>query len=206
MMNVGYGRVSTADQNPGLQVTALKEAHCEHVFIDTISRKLKLKERPQLNACLRFMQRGDVLVVWKLDRLTGSLVHLINIMMELADRGVFFRSLTQNFDTTTSLGRLMMNTVAVFAEFEREQILERTRAGIAQARAEGVQFGRPRLVDEKKIMKAVGMYKDGIAVPKILAATGLPRPTFYRYLKQSGEKREQTATSVVKHELPTAQP
>jgi DNA invertase Pin-like site-specific DNA recombinase len=190
-MFVGYGRISMQDQNPEMQVRALRDAGCEHVFIDTISRKMKMKERPQLNACMRFMKRGDVLHVWKLDRFCGSLHQLINNMVELEDRGIFLKSLTQPFDTTNIYGRMMMRMVAVFAEMERETILERTREGLLNARAKGVKLGRPPVAQEK-IKEAMDLYKNGLlTVTDIEKKIGVHRASIYRHLRAHPELMRQ---------------
>jgi DNA invertase Pin-like site-specific DNA recombinase len=189
-MNVGYGRVSTLDQNPGLQVSALKDAGCEHVFIDTVSGAKHRKERPQLNACMRFLNAGDVLIVWKLDRFSRSLPQMVMLIDELCGRKIGFKSLTESFiDTTSPQGLLVMQIFGSVAQYERSLILERTKAGIDEARRRGVIFGPPKTVCERKVMMAIGMYKDGISVPKILSHTGLARPTFYRYLNLHKEPR-----------------
>src|SRR5262249_6198088 len=117
---IGYARVSAADQNPQLQLDALKEAGCEKIFVEKMTGTLR--ERPQLAAALAYIRPGDVLVVWKLDRLGRSLLHLIEVVTGLRDRGVDFRSLKESIDTTTATGRLIFHILAALAEFERDMI------------------------------------------------------------------------------------
>ena len=127
-MIIGYARVSTNDQNPELQVDALEKAGAEQVFQEKFTGALK--ERPELSQCLRMLRKGDVLVVWKLDRLARSLKDLVEIVQGLHDRGVGFKSLTESIDTTSSGGRLVFHIFGALAEFERDLIRERTIAGL----------------------------------------------------------------------------
>jgi DNA invertase Pin-like site-specific DNA recombinase len=130
---IGYARVSTDEQNLSLQLDALEEAGCRRVFQDVGSGSLK--HRPQLDACLRFVTDGDTLVVWRLDRLGRGLKHLIELVEALEDRGIAFRSATEEIDTASASGRLTFHIFGALAEFERQIIRERTRAGVAAARA-----------------------------------------------------------------------
>ena len=142
-MIVGYARISTDQQQMGLQLDALRAANCEKVFSDVMSGGKV--DRPELNKCLAFLQKGDTLVCWKLDRLGRDLRHLVNVVHDLTDRGVGFRVLTGQgaaIDTTTAPGKLVFGIFAALAEFERALIKERVNAGIAAAKARGVQFGR----------------------------------------------------------------
>ncbi|NIF46199.1 recombinase family protein [Enterobacter sp. Ap-1006] len=143
-MLVGYIRVSTNDQNTALQKNALECAGCELIFEDKISGKTA--DRPGLKKVLRTLSEGDTLVVWKLDRLGRSMRHLVSLIEELRTRGINFRSLTDSIDTSTPMGRFFFHVMGALAEMERELIVERTRAGLAAARAEGRIGGRrPKL-------------------------------------------------------------
>jgi DNA invertase Pin-like site-specific DNA recombinase len=141
-MIVGYARVSTDDQTLALQLDALQAAGCETVFRDTISGAKT--ERPGLSKALDHVRNGDMLVVWRLDRLGRSLSHLIELIQTLEGRGVGFKSLTEQIDTTTSGGKLIFHIFGALAEFERNLIRERTMTGLAAARARGRMGGRPR--------------------------------------------------------------
>ncbi|HDG1688219.1 recombinase family protein [Kluyvera cryocrescens] len=139
-MLIGYVRVSTNDQNTALQRNALECSGCELIFEDKMSGKTS--DRPGLKKVLRTLGEGDTLVVWKLDRLGRSMRHLIVLVEELRDRGINFRSLTDSIDTSTPMGRFFFHVMGALAEMERELIVERTRAGLAAARAEGRIGGR----------------------------------------------------------------
>lgn len=147
-MLIGYVRVSTNDQNTALQRNALECAGCELIFEDKISGKTS--NRPGLKKVLRMLSEGDTLVVWKLDRLGRSMRHLVTLIEELRSCGVNFRSLTDSIDTSTPMGRFFFHVMGALAEMERELIVERTRAGLAAARAEGRIGGRkPKMAPEQ---------------------------------------------------------
>lgn len=147
-MLIGYVRVSTNDQNTALQRNALGSAGCELIFEDKISGKVS--DRPGLKKVLRTLSEGDTLVVWKLDRLGRSMRHLVVLVEELREKGVNFRSLTDSIDTSTPMGRFFFHVMGALAEMERELIVERTRAGLAAARAEGRIGGRrPKFSDDE---------------------------------------------------------
>jgi DNA invertase Pin-like site-specific DNA recombinase len=141
-MLIGYARVSTTEQSLDLQLDALKKAGCERVFSDVMSGSKD--RRPELDKCLRLLRPGDVLMVWKLDRLGRSMRHLVNVIGDLEARDIGFKALTGDIDTTTPTGRLLLGILASLAEFERSLIVERVRAGMAAAKARGVHCGRPR--------------------------------------------------------------
>ena len=148
-MKYGYARVSTEDQKADLQITALKKAGCEHVFTDTASGSLA--KRPELARCLASLRAGDVLVVWKLDRLGRSLSHLVAVLSDLQGRGVAFLSLTEAIDTGNAAGRLMGHILGALAEFERSLIVERTQAGLKAAKQRGQKLGRrPSLSEDQR--------------------------------------------------------
>lgn len=147
-MLIGYVRVSTNDQNTALQRNALDCSGCELIFEDKMSGKTS--ERPGLKKLMRALSEGDTLVVWKLDRLGRSMRHLVVLVEELRERGINFRSLTDSIDTSSPMGRFFFHVMGALAEMERELIIERTRAGLAAARAEGRIGGRrPKLTPEQ---------------------------------------------------------
>lgn len=147
-MLIGYVRVSTNDQNTALQRDALERSGCELIFEDKMSGKTA--ERPGLKKLLKRLYPGDTLVVWKLDRLGRSMRNLVILVEELKQRSVNFRSLTDSIDTSTPMGRFFFHIMGALAEMERELIVERTRAGLAAARAQGRIGGRrPKLTPEQ---------------------------------------------------------
>jgi DNA invertase Pin-like site-specific DNA recombinase len=179
---LGYARISTGDQHPDLQVDALKAAGCFRVFVDTASGALAA--RPALDQILDQLRPGDTLVVWKLDRLGRSLRHLVGTIAALAGRGVGFRSLQEQVDTTTPGGKLVFHIFAALAEFERDLIQERTSAGLAAARARGRMGGRPALMTEPKIRLAREMYASRqYTVAAIASTLGVSRASVYRHLR-----------------------
>lgn len=190
---IGYARVSTDQptdqQNLALQIDALEAHGCARVFQDVGSGSLK--HRPQLEAALDYVRpgQGDVLVVWRLDRLGRGLRHLIELVEELGGRGVGFRSLTEQIDTTTPAGRLQFHIFGALAEFEREVIRERTRAGLAAARARGRLGGRPRsLTPEKVAMARALLAEDEHTVTGVARTLGVGRTTLYRHLAFNQEQ------------------
>jgi DNA invertase Pin-like site-specific DNA recombinase len=181
-MDVGYARVSTDDQDLSLQRDALTAAKCERIFTDTMSGAKA--ERPGLTEAIDYCRPGDTLVVWRLDRLGRSLTNLIELLNLLAERGIGFKSLSEQIDTTTSGGKLVFHIFGALAEFERELIRERTRAGLAAARARGRQGGRPRkLATERQIKMAQALYQDGShSIDDICRTLGISRATLYRII------------------------
>jgi DNA invertase Pin-like site-specific DNA recombinase len=183
-MLVGYARVSTHDQTLALQRDALTGAGCERIFADTASGARA--DRPGLEEALAYVRTGDTLVVWKLDRLGRSLPHLLETVARLQERGVGFRSLTEQLDTTTSGGKLVFHVFAALAEFERDVIRERTQAGLAAARARGRRGGRPRagaLADARKVALAQALYSDtSLTIAEVCRTLGVSRATLYRYV------------------------
>src|SRR5215212_7986527 len=183
-MLIGYARVSTIEQTLDLQQDALRQTGCEQVFTDHISGAKS--ERPGLTQALEFVRSGDILVVWKLDRLGRSLHNLIEMVSELQKRNVGFRSLTENIDTTSSGGKLIFHIFGSLAEFERDLIRERTLAGLAAARARGRLGGHPRtsgLDEPKKRALAQRLYDDARnTIPEICKTLQISKSTFYRYI------------------------
>jgi len=193
-MIVGYARVSTDDQTLALQLDALQAAGCEKVFRDTISGTKT--ERPGLSKALDHVRNGDMLVVWRLDRLGRSLSHLIELIQTLEGRGVGFKSLTEQIDTTTSGGKLIFHIFGALAEFERNLIRERTMAGLQAARARGRKGGRPKKPNtDTKIVMAKRLHADpNNSIAEICKTLGVSRATLYRYLAL-GETRTTSSTT-----------
>jgi len=191
-MSIGYARVSTEEQTLALQLDALHSASCTRVFEDTASGSRT--DRRGLNQALDQVREGDVLVVWRLDRLGRSLTQLISIVSGLNERGIGFRSLNEQIDTTTSSGKLIFHIFGALAEFERNLIRERTRAGLAAARARG-RFGgrRPIAGSDGRVQLAAKLYADKTnKLVDICKTLGISRATLYRYVvrAQSGKERQ----------------
>ena len=182
-MNIGYCRISTSEQNLDLQIQALKEAGCEKIFEEVASGAKD--DRPKLKEAIDYARKGDVIVIWKLDRLSRSLKHLIETVNDLEKREIGFRCTTQQLDTTTPSGKLIFHVFGAISEFERSLIRERTAAGLKVARARGRLGGRPKVLDQEKITIAQALYNDGkTTVEKICSTLGISRATFYRNVKQ----------------------
>jgi DNA invertase Pin-like site-specific DNA recombinase len=192
---LGYARISKADgsQALDLQRDALIEADVkpDHIYEDQASGKRD--DRPGLAACLKALREGDVLVVWKLDRLGRDLRHLVNTVQDLCDRGIGLRVLTgqgAQLDTTTASGRLVFGIFAALAEFERELIRERTMAGLKAARARGRQGGRKFGLSKAQVRLAqVAMANRDTSVAALCRELGITRVTLYRYVGPAGELR-----------------
>jgi len=179
---VGYARVSTAEQDPALQLDALTSAGCWRVFTDHASGSRE--DRPELVAALDSLRSGDTLVVWRLDRLGRSLPHLIDTVTGLRERGVGFRSVTEAIDTTTAGGRLVFHLFGALAEFERQLIRDRTLAGLAAARARGRVGGRPRTMTPAtlRLARALRAQTPPVSLGQIAVELGLPKSTVARNL------------------------
>ncbi len=180
---IGYARVSTFEQILDLQQDALAAAGCDRIFTDTASGGRS--DRPGLQQALDYGREGDVLVVWRLDRLGRSLKYLIELITTLNERGIGFKSLTEQIDTTTSGGKLIFHVFGALAEFERDVIRERTQAGLAAARARGRMGGRPKkLGTGGKIAMAQALYDDKThSIADICKTLGISRTTLYRYIQ-----------------------
>lgn len=184
-MIIGYARVSTQDQSPALQIDALAAAGCEQVFNEKATGAHR--ERPELTACLRAMRKGDSLVVWKLDRLARSLKDLVEIIEDLQERGVGFRSLTESIDTTSTGGRLVFHIFGALAEFEHSLIRERTVAGLVAARARGRRGGRKLALSQADVRKAAAMLRDPkITKTEVAQHFSVSRVTLNSALKRDG--------------------
>lgn len=187
-MKIGYARVSTADQSLDLQIDALKAAGCEKIYEEKASGAKD--DRQELQKALDGIRGGDTLVVYKLDRLARSTSKLINVLNELKEKGVEFVSIQDNIDTSTAAGKALFGILAVFAEFERDIIRERTKAGLESARARGRKGGRPK-TDKRKIEKALKLYdSQTMSVSEIENMTGVSRATLYRVLKARKQKAQ----------------
>ena len=188
-MLIGYARISTDDQDLALQRDALTAVGCDRIFDDTMSGARA--ERPGLTEALAFCRAGDTLVVWRLDRLGRSLTNLIELMTVLEGREIGFRSFSEQIDTTTSGGKLVFHIFGALAEFERELIRERTRAGLAAARARGRQGGRHKKLDTPgKIAMAQALYDDERhSIADICQTLGVSRATLYRAIQVRSERR-----------------
>ncbi len=188
-MIIGYARVSTQEQNPEFQVDALESAGCEQIFQEKFTGTQR--ERPELSQCLRTLRKGDTLVVWKLDRLARSLKDLVEIVQDLNDREVGFKSLTESIDTTSPGGRLVFHIFGALSEFEHSLIKERTHAGLEAARARGRKGGRPPLLSEKDSRKAEAMLADPeITKTEVAAHFGVSRPTLNAALARNQSKNQ----------------
>lgn len=179
-MKIGYARVSTFDQNLDLQVQALQQAGCEKIFKDEGISGAKA-ERPGLKDAIAYARKGDMIVVWKLDRLGRSLPHLISVVQQFHDDGIEFQSLSEQIDTSSPSGRLFFHIMAAMAQFERELIQERTQAGLAAARARGKKGGRKTVVTDAQVKRARELAKNpDFTITEICQMIGVTRPTFYR--------------------------
>ena len=183
-MHIGYARVSTDEQNLDLQRQALTAAGCDTIYEDRGISGAAVN-RPGLDQALRTVQAGDVLTVWKLDRLGRSLPHLIQVIDGLGKAGAGFVSLSENIDTTTAGGRLYFHLMGALAEFERSLIGERTRAGMQAARQRGKHVGRPAGLTEQQIRHARDLRAMGRQVAEIADLFGVHRSTVSRALRES---------------------
>jgi DNA invertase Pin-like site-specific DNA recombinase len=179
---VGYARVSTADQNPQMQIDSLTKAgvHEDNIWWETASGVSR--RRRALDMALADARHGDVLIVWKLDRVGRSLLDLLAIMKRLEDNGVGFKSLTEGIDTTTPAGRLILHVIGALAQFERDLIVERTRAGVKAHRERGGKIGQPLKMTPERMQEAVEMIKDGKRVKEVAAYFNVAPATIYNHL------------------------
>ena len=185
-MVYGYARVSTGDQTTDLQRDALEKAGCDRIFTDVASGARA--HRPELDHMLDLLREGDTVVVWKLDRLGRSMQNLVDLMTIFDERGVQFRSLTEAIDTSTPGGTLVFNIFGSLAQFERDLIRERTRAGLEAARARGRKGGRPAKLDAKQVKEVRRLYDSKtVTVDQIAAMMHVGRSTIYRCLKTSDD-------------------
>jgi DNA invertase Pin-like site-specific DNA recombinase len=180
-MKIGYARVSTDDQNLDLQRDALQQAGCSVIYEETASGKNAA--RPELEQCRKALRPGDTLVVWRLDRLGRSLHDLVQIVSELEQKGIGFESITERIETTSAAGKLVFHVFAALAEFERNLIRERTRAGLAAARARGRKGGRKPKLDNQQVREIRALLRDPeIKVSEVAQRYGVSRTTIYKYV------------------------
>ena len=183
-MEIGYARVSTGDQHLDLQQRALGDAGVTRVFTDKLSGSSS--SRPGLDKALAALNSGDVLVVWRLDRLGRSLPHLISLVADLWERGIGFRSLKDAIDSTTAQGKLVFHMMGALAEFERNLISERTQAGLAAARARGARLGRRPALTKSQIEHARKLIDGGERPTDVARSLKVGRATLYRAIKAAG--------------------
>lgn len=184
-MKIGYARVSTCDQNLALQEDALRRAGCALIFRDVGLSGAALN-RPALDQLLARIGSGDVLVIWRLDRLGRSLSHLIVLVATLNTRGAGFASITEAIDTQSASGRLLFHVMGALAEFERALIGERTQAGMAAAKARGAILGRPRRLASTDVAMARATLKAGnTTITELAQRMGVSRSTLTRALKEN---------------------
>lgn len=182
MANLGYARVSTLEQNADLQIRALEDAGCLKVYTDHGVSGTQAK-RPQLEKLLEHARAGDELVVWKLDRLGRNTRQLLELVDSLESRDIDFRSLTEGVATTGPMGKAMLTVMSAFAQLERDQLTERTRAGLAAAAARGRTGGRPSVTPETEKVQQASQYRQaGLTPPEIGKLLSVSRATVYRYL------------------------
>jgi DNA invertase Pin-like site-specific DNA recombinase len=180
-MKIGYARVSTADQKLSLQLEALKKAGCQRIFREKASGAHR--DRPELGRMLDQLREGDVVAVWRLDRLARSTRDLLEIVAAIDAAGARFQSLSEPWaDTTTHAGRMIMTIFAGIAEFERDLIRERTGAGRREAQRRGVRFGRPRKMNAEQRELARRLLKEGQSVREVARTFSVHPATLYRIL------------------------
>lgn len=178
---IGYARVSTEDQNLDLQRDALARAGCGVIYEEAASGKSTA--RPELEQCRKALRSGDTLVVWRLDRLGRSLPDLVQIVADLERSGISFESLTEKIETGSAAGKLVFHVFAALAEFERSLIRERTRAGLAAARARGRSGGRKPKLGEKQVREIKALLRDpDIQVADVARRYGVSRTTLYKHV------------------------
>jgi DNA invertase Pin-like site-specific DNA recombinase len=176
---VGYARVSTEDQNLDMQVSALVNAgvHEENIHKEHVSAVAE--RRPKLQMALRDARHGDTFVVWKLDRLARDMTDLLGFMKHFGDNGVAFKSITEGIDTSTPAGKLLLHVIGALAQFERDLVVERTKAGVAAHRERGGKIGQPKKIEGKKRERVIAMLKAGKKANVIAAAVGVSTATIY---------------------------
>lgn len=182
-MLVGYARVSTQDQNLELQLKALKKIGCKKIYQDQISGTKN--NRPGLQLALEVLRKGDTLVVWKLDRLGRTVKGLVDLVNKLHQNGTHFKSITDNVDTSTPSGRFFFHIMASLAQMERELVAERTRAGLAAAKAQGRVGGRKRKMTQSKLESAKKLLASGTLPRDVARNLGVSIPTLYRWIPAS---------------------
>ena len=189
IMLIGYARVSTHEQSLDLQKDALETAGCEEIYEDKVSGVVA--DRPGLDTVKQILRKGDTLVVWRLDRLGRSLKDLMEWMNFLDSKNVGLKSIQESIDTTTTTGKLVFHIFGALAEFERNLIRERTKAGLAAARARGRLGGRPKSLDENKRKVVVDLYnKKELMVKEICEMMNISKPTLYTYVREAQKTKK----------------
>ncbi len=187
-MRIGYARVSTGDQSLDLQIDALKRAGCEHIFTDHGVSGIS-NDRPGLSQALQVLKEGDVLTVWRMDRMARSVQDLSSHLAMFNRRGIGLHSLCEyGIDTTTPMGRLTFHIIAAVAEFERAIIIERTRAGMLAAKERGAPIGRPRSLDPDARLEALRLIELGMSVPGAAQHLGVSKSTIYRAVEGEAKR------------------
>jgi DNA invertase Pin-like site-specific DNA recombinase len=180
MVRIGYARVSTLEQEMALQLDALRDVGCDRIFEDHASGAKT--DRPGLTEALAYVREGDVLIIWKLDRLARSLPHLIETMSQLEKNGAGLQSLTEAIDTTTPGGRLIFHVFGALGQFERDFIRERTRAGLAAAASRGRRGGRKPVVTADKLLRAKALVAKGLTVREVASRLKIGKTALYEAL------------------------
>lgn len=186
-MKIGYARVSTVDQDTGIQLAALKEAGCDEIYSENLSGKNR--NRPELKALLKSLRKDDTVVATKIDRLARSLTDLFKISEEIEEKEANLKILEHDFDTSKPTGKLLFSVLGSLAEFERHLIVERTQAGLAQAKANGVKLGRKKKVkaaDERKMKK---LWEAGESWNELAKTFGVSRQSIYNRIKLWKDER-----------------
>ena len=197
MAPIGYARISTTDQELDLQHDALRVAGCTRIFEDRCSGAIG--ERPGLDDALAFLRAGDVLVVWKLDRLSRSMRNLVQTVADLDSCGVGLRSLTEQIDTQSPGGRLIFHIFGALAQFERDLILERTAAGLAAARNRGRTGGRRPVVTPEKLLKARAHIEAGLSVREAASRVKVGKTALYAALEPDRSSRPRPTSATTRH-------
>lgn len=190
MSVIGYYRVSTKDQNPQLQIDALERYGCDRIFGDIGISGIKAS-RPEFDRALDYMRAGDILVIWKLDRLGRSALNLLTLVQDFERRGIELVSITDNIDTKTPMGRAFFTISASFAQLERDQIAERTSAGLAAARAMGRVGGRKASLGKREHRMVFTLFEGGTAIADIAEQFGVSASTVKRSLRHTRESQTQ---------------
>ncbi len=177
---IGYARVSRTDQDPQLQIDALKGAGCAKIFVDHMTGSHM--DRPQLTAALEYVRRGDTLVLWKMDRAGRNTRGVLELVEDLTRRGVGLRSITEEIDTSGPMGKAILTVMLAFGTLERDVLIERTRAGLDAARSRGRVGGRPSVVSEHKLEAAKALIRSGATVTAAAEAVSVSRSSLYRGL------------------------
>ena len=182
-MRIGYARVSTDDQSLNLQLDALKAAGCTRIFTDKLSGKSR--KRPGLDKALAALTRDNQLVVWRLDRLGRNFRDLVDIADELRERGTHLIALSEGIDTSSNVGEIIFRLMSVFSDFERNLIVERTRAGLAAAKSRGVRLGRQSTITARQLRNAKALRQSGMSVTAIAKRISVGRSTLYRHMRDT---------------------